>query len=63
MYNRYIYSTERLPSSRVPSIDQMSAWVILLHAHDHIIQNRNIPLSERIQSCDLLYRLSLQAIR
>jgi len=31
--------------------------------HDHIINNRDIPLEERLQSCDLLYALSLKVVR
>lgn len=43
--------------------DRSRAWLILIHAHDHVWRNRRIPLAERAATCALLFRLSLQVLR
>ena len=45
------------------SLDQINAWYLLIRVHDHIIRKRDIPLNERLQSCDLLCALSRRVMQ
>ncbi len=37
----------------------MSAFLILIHAHDYVWARKEIPLRERIDTCDLLWRAAI----
>lgn len=41
---------------------EMSAFNLLLRAHDHVWLDRTWPLKVRVEACQLLWRLALELL-